>query len=176
MQIHEIFNKYIKYNEATSKYIEETYSKVEGKVLLGVYLRGTDYNTAPRHAKQPLLESIFKKIDYFLKKYTDIEGIFVSSEEEETMHAIQNRYGELVHFSNRLLIKGYKSGQLTPKVFYGDGKNKIQIGKEYLTDIEILSRLKYFISGLSGGSAAVIEKNGLNFIEHHVLFEGFQDK
>lgn len=175
MQIHKMFNKYIKYNDDTSKYIEEAYLKVKGKVLLGVYLRGTDYKTAPGHAKQPLLDSIFEKIDYYLKKYEDIEGLFVSSEEEETLHSIQERYGELVYFTKRLLIKEYKTGQLTPKVFYGDGKNKIQIGTEYLTDIEILSRLKYFVSGLSGGSAAVIEKNGLKFTEYHVLFEGFNN-
>lgn len=175
MQIHEIFNNYIKYNEDTSKFIEDAYSKVEGKVQLGVYLRGTDYKTAPGHAKQPLLESIYKKIDYYLQKHEDIEGLFISSEEEETLVALKKRYGEMVHYQNRLLIKNYKTGQSTPNVFYGDGKDKIQVGTEYLADIEILSRLKYFISGLSGGSAAVIEKNGLKFREHHVLFERFND-
>ena len=175
MQIHEVFNKYIRYNDEISKYIEEEYSKVKGKVLLGVYLRGTDYKNLSGHAMQPTLESIFEKIDYYLKKYEDIEGIFVSTEVEETLHSIQDRYVELVYFSNRFLIKEFKTGQITPKVFYGNGKNKIQIGLEYLIDIEILSRLKYFISGLSGGSAAVIEKNGLKFREHHVIFEGFQD-
>lgn len=175
MQIYEIFNKYIRYNEDIKNYIEEVYSNFEGKVLLGVYLRGTDYKTATGHAKQPLLESIFDKIDYFLSKYEDIQGLFVSSEEEETLFAVKDRYGDLVHYQNRLLIKDYKIGQVTPNVFYGNGKDKIRIGTEYLADIEILSRLKYFLSGLSGGSAAVIEKNGLSFKEYIVLFEGFKD-
>lgn len=175
MQIHEIFNKYIRYNDEISKYIEETYSKVKSKELLGVYLRGTDYKNASGHAKQPSLESIFEKIDYYLKKYEDIEGLFLSTEEEETLHSIQERYGELVYFSKRFLIKEYESGQVTPKAFFGDGKDKIQIGLEYLTDIEILVRLKYFLCGLSNGSVAVIEKNGLKFVEHQVLFEGFND-
>ena len=47
-------------------------------------------------------------------------------------------------------------------------------GREYLADIEILSRLKFFISGINNGSAAVIEKNGNEFIDSRVFFEGMQ--
>ena len=175
LQIHKIFEKYIKYNDITKSYIDKMYSNFEGMVLLGVYIRGTDYKNAPGHAKQPELDNIFKQIDYFLTKYVEIEGIFVSTEEKETLDAIISKYGMLVHYQNRPLIKGYKTGLITPKIFFEDNLNKYKRGMEYLADIEILSRLDYFLCGLSNGSAAVIEKNGLRFKEHLVLFEGYND-
>lgn len=175
LNINEIFNEFIHYNIGTSKYIDEVYSKIQEKNLLGLYLRGTDYKLAKKHPRQPRIEKIFDEIDYFLSKYKEIKGIFVSTEEQETLSMIVARYGDIVYFQNRPRIKEFKEGQIVTNIAFDGVTDKIKTGREYITDIEILSRLNFFLCGLSNGSAAVIEKNGLKFIEYQVMFEGFND-
>lgn len=173
VEIYNIFDRYIHYNTNTIEYINEVYSEIKGKELLGLYLRGTDYKSAKGHAIQPKISLIFDKIDYFLSKYSEIKGIFVSTEEEETLLVIIERYGEIVYYQKRPRIKDFQEGKLAPNISFDGVNDKIRIGREYITDIEILSKLNYFLCGLSNGSAAVIEKNGLKFKEYQVLFEGF---
>lgn len=175
IEVYEIFNYFIHYNEITKNYINEVYSNIQDMKLLGIYIRGSDYDLAKGHAKQPSMDEIFDKVDYFFEKYRDIEGIFVSTEEEETLTAIINRFGKLVHYQKRTRIKDFQDGQVTPAVFFDGLNDKIKIGREYIADIEILSRLDYFLCGLSNGSTAVIERNGLKFREYMVLFKGFNE-
>lgn len=167
-----IFNNEISYNKTTKEHIESLYSEINHLELIGVYLRGSDYKDAKGHHIQPSNQIIFDKIDEFLIKYNNINGIFLSTEEEETLNLYIEKYGKLVYYQNRPRIKGYLTGQITPDISFDGVTDKIRIGREYLADIEILSRLNYFICGISNGSAAVIEKNGLNFIDYFVFFKG----
>lgn len=172
MKINEFFLNKIRYNNLTSKYIEEVYQPIKKLRLLGVFIRGTDYIGAKGHHIQPSLQKIYQKIEYFLKKYEQIQGIYVSTEENEIHMNLIDKYGELVYSQKRPRIKNYKKGQLTPEIAFDRINDRLQVGREYLADIEILSRLDYFISGVNNGSAAVIERNGLKFIEYHVFYEG----
>jgi hypothetical protein len=175
MEIHEIFKDNIKYNKNTADYIEEAYRDITGKNLLGIYLRGTDYNYAKGHAIQPNLQMIYEKIDYFFSKYKEIEGLYVSTEEEETLDNLIEKYGDLVYYQIRPRVINFQEGQITPSFSFDGVSSKIKIGKEYLADIEVLSRLKFFLSGLSNGSAAVVEKNGFIFEEYYIIFDGFRE-
>jgi len=173
--IHEfngIFNNQVHYNRTTKDLIESLYSEINHLELIGVYLRGSDYIELKGHHIQPLNQIIFDKIDEFLIKYNNINGIFLSTEEEATLNLYIEKYGELVYYQKRPRIKEYHMGQITPDISFDGVTDKIRIGREYLADIEILSRLNYFICGISNGSAAVIEKNGLNFKDYYVFFTG----
>jgi hypothetical protein len=175
MEIYEVFKDNIKYNKNTADYIEEVYRDITDKNLLGIYLRGTDYNYAKGHAIQPNLQMIYEKIDYFFSKYKEIEGLYVSTEEEETLDNLKEKYGDLVYYQIRPRVKNFQEGHITPSFSFDGISSKIKIGKEYLADIEVLSRLKFFLCGLSNGSVAVVEKNGFKFEEYYIIFDGFRE-
>ena len=79
----------------------------------------------------------------------------------------------MVYYQTRLRIKNFQEGQVTPSFSYQGDYGKIKIGKEYLADIEVLSRLDYFLSAINNCSTAVLEKNGFKFEEYLIIFDGF---
>jgi hypothetical protein len=143
---------------------------------LGVYVRGTDYNFAKGHNRQPAITEVINAIDEFLLKYEMIEGIYLATEEQTILNYFVSRYSQKIYYQKKKRIEYYSPGQtISPTSSVPYLKEEIILqGREYLADIEILSRLKFFISGLNNGSAAVIEKNGNNFVDSRVFYEGIQ--
>jgi len=176
LQINRIFKKYIQYNDLTSMFIENRISLLQSQNLIGVYVRGTDYSYAPGHHRQPVISKIFDAIDELLEKYVIIDGIYLATEDQTILDSFISRYSDRLFFQKKNRIDCFTPGQrIKPTSSAADSKDEIIMqGREYLADIEILSRLKFFISGINNGSAAVIEKNGNEFIDSRVFFEGMQ--
>jgi hypothetical protein len=169
-----IFNDYIKYNSFTSDYINKVLNQLKRfdmSKTLAVYVRGSDYKSAVGHHIQPDLNEIIEEINRFISAF-EIETIFLSTEETITLDYFIELYGDRVKYQNRERITHYDNNTPTHSVRFNRSEDKFWTALEYLTDIEISSRCSYFISGISSGSVAIIERNGLKFNEFKTFFKG----
>lgn len=172
--INRIFKKYILFNEECAHFIEMKYNLIKDLKLLGVYIRGTDYINAKGHHIQPNINKIINRIDTYLDKYNFIEGIYLVTEDESILSMMIEKYGKTLFYLDKQRISNYSNGKLVTPNMNGVYENKKYLqGLEYLADIEILSKLEYFVSGINNGSAAVIEKNNFQFKDFKVFYEGF---
>lgn len=176
MEYNNIFKNFVKYNSETEAFIEQTILKtgiVDFTNILAVYIRGTDYKEAWGHHQQPTIEEFMIEINTFLNKY-EIFQIFISTEETETLNELISEFGDLIVYQDRPRIMNFNQVIPTPKHNYHRDYNQYKSGLEYLTDIELCSRSNYFICGVSNGSVAIIEKNGLIFKDTKVIYKGIQ--
>jgi hypothetical protein len=147
------------------------FHSIKDKALIGVYIRGTDYLGAKGHHIQPELKDIWEVIDLFLSSY-NVDGIYLATEEEQILNYAISIYGKKLFYQEKSRVNDFIKGKtLTPELSISNS-DKITQGREYLADIEILSRLDYFISGINNGSAAVIERNGLKFKDYSIFYYG----
>ena len=152
------YKSYIRPNKQLLEFSENKYNALinEQDIVLGVLARGTDYliKKPVKENKQPQPKTIMKKVKQYLKKYPEINKIYLATEDDAIFNMFKKEFGEM------LLDNGqyrYKYGKEDQKSFIADMKidredHEYHLGFEYFSSLYILSKCNYFIGGRCSGT------------------------
>lgn len=148
------WSKYCRYSDNTSEYIEKKYTELIGdkKKVLGLLCRGTDYLSLKPygHNMQPTIPQIIEKVGEVMAEY-NCDHIYLATEDQDILDTLIKQYGEKLIFNDVPRVK-YREGKLLYDLYVGQNNDIYQRQLNYLTDLEILSRLNYLIAGKTTGS------------------------
>ena len=134
-----------------AKNIWDRYIKSNEKVL-GVLARGTDYTTLKpsQHPVQPSTDQLISDIKQRFFRY-DI--VFVATEDIDILRAIKEEIGDKV-FYQEPKFQDYKGGFLSDSMC-AYRADVVELGREYLVNMLILSWCDGIIAGRTSGSVGV---------------------
>ena len=151
------YSEYFKFSDEMQTHLDKKFEeKIGNQEVLGILCRGTDYvNLKPvGHSVQPTAEQFIAKTKEVLEKYPNITKIYLATEDKEIYQKFQAEFSNMLISNDQYLFDKTESKALTdikvekPNHFYN-------LGKDYLTSLYILSKLKYFIAGRNNGSLGV---------------------
>jgi hypothetical protein len=169
LYIKNMFKTFIKFNNETTNYFAADMNRcLQGKdKVLGVLMRGTDYiHSKPKgHAIQPDVAVVIKKAEWVISEYK-CTHIYLATEDSDIYAQFTEYFGEIV-FSNdqvRYSAKDFTNDvqwnfQLAETTNY----SKRDMGLQYLSSMNILSKCNCFIGGKCGGIIAT-----------YLMTEGFE--
>lgn len=155
-----LFGKYIHFNKKTKNYIEEKYNSIieNKKNILGVLCRGTDFTLKqpPFHPIQPTTEQVIEKAEEVMKKY-NCSHIFLATEDSDVFKIFSEKFGNKLLYveQRRYSIKEFEKINAISQVKSDTKSDKYKLALDYLSSIYILSKLKFFIGGICGGTQGV---------------------
>ena len=164
-------SQYGSMNSEVVKLLEEDKDRVFGqkKNVLGVSVRGTDYTALkPKgHYVQPELDDVIGKVREYLLTYSQIEGIFLTTEDERIYQRFVQEFGELVFTSNSNRIENYLGdGYITTDM---RENNKYEQGLEYMIEKALLSKCEYLIATRTAGSDYAIVLNNNKYLDKYIF-------
>lgn len=153
----------IKPNTKVKDYLNQEMKIIEGKTVLGILFRGTDYSKGkPKgHPIQPSYEQTIKKIEELLD---EDEYIYLASEEKKIEDLLKQKFPNRVLINKRVYYDieniDYKAERVASLNFEREDDRFLK-GLEYMSSINILSNCNSFLgSGCAGTYVAVIANNG----------------
>lgn len=122
--------------------------------ILGVHVRGTDFNyNLKGHPKPVSFKSYKYYIDLFLNKYK-IEKIFVATDDENAINYFKDIYGhKIIYFRDNFRSTNFDNPFYTPNRRVN---NNLLNGIEVFRDVLTLLECDYFIGSQSNVSYATI--------------------
>lgn len=169
------YQDFVKLNDGTSKYIEDECADVfvNGRRVLGVLCRGTDYVTLRPlgHPVQPTLEQVFSLVETKMVEL-NIDYIYLATEEKSIKEQFDKKFPGKVLVNKRTYYDDYYKNKCTyiREVDFKRENDNYYKGLEYLSSIVILSRCNALIGGNTGGSCAAMFMNNMNY-EYSCLFD-----
>ena len=171
-----LWNECIELNTKMKKtldmYYEKLFKRTQGKKVLGVLLRGTDYVSLQpdNHPIQPSATEMIKIVFDKMKEW-ECEFVFLSTEDEKILQVFKE------YFGTRLIYTDQKRYENTGNKYLASIKSdrendEIKRGEEYLTTIMLLSKCDYLICSKCGGSNVVKMINGDNYKEQITVDKG----
>lgn len=133
-EAHELIQKYIQIRpeilEEVNAFVDQHFTN-QGRII-GIHYRGTDKSS---EAARMSYEQVFERVDHLLNGAQKIEKykIFVATDEEDFVQAIQKRYPGKIVVSN---AERSRDG----KPLHFSDQNKYQMGRSALVDMLLLSR------------------------------------
>ena len=155
---HNFINKYIPIKDEIMKEVSSIMKKLFGysKNILGVKLRGTDYNARKPggHAKQPEVKQVIKDVKEIDEK-NKYDYIFFSTEDELIKQKFIPEFGDKLKLLNSNVVIHYnykkkKKINLNNKI-YGN----LDYTKNYVLNIIILSKCLDIITSKGNGPAVI---------------------
>lgn len=135
---------------------------VQGKIVIGVHVRGTDMQISQTaHSLPPKLEQIIKEIKKIEVDEPD-SLIFLACDEEKTIREFQEIFPGKCFYTNAFRsrndsVVGVHNQNDSRKL------HKYLLGKEVLIDSLCLSKCNYLICGISNVTSAAKLFNNLNY-------------
>ena len=127
--------------------------------VLGVHLRGTDYMTMRpfNHPIQPSPEYAAAHVVDKLKKW-NCNKIFLATEDINIARGFKNYFGDVCIMTNREYVNYYGYNQKIPIGLLNMQRENDYFlkGKEYVTEMVLLSKCNSFITGRTSGSMGVM--------------------
>lgn len=156
-------------NSEINKMIGKEMKQIDIKNKLGVFIRGTDCTSLkPKgHPIQPSFDLLKNKIDDFIFKYKEINGIYLVTEDLKLYQQFKKIYGDFITMSYEDNLIEYKEG----KLLYSTLKNKDRVlqGREYLVRIILLSKCRYLITSITNGSVCALAFNGDQYKDRYIF-------
>lgn len=159
-ELNHLVSKYIHFRPEIQKELDEKVEELRKyRRVLGVHVRGTDMYSAGKQHPVPTGETKdFTKIDAILKEH-NLEGIFLCTDTESTIHLFQEKYGDrLLYTASVRQRDDSQTGVHVDKSLGKQRKNhKYLLGKEVLTDMFLLAHCDVLLCGPSNvGFVAMI--------------------
>lgn len=163
-------------NAETKKYCEEAERTVFGKRkrILGVSMRNAGYALnstfqAPGHPIQPSIELLIKEVRKAIHEW-NADAVFLATEENSNIKRFRKEFGDFLITYPRQRYDGWrKYSKDDPNPLYLPGK-RYQTSLDYLTEMELLSRCRFFMGSITSGVRYAIFRNN-NQYEHLILFD-----
>ena len=156
-----IYNLFFKLKNIEEYEVEK--DKYINNNTLSIHLRGTDKSS---EVTPPDLNFIYKKIDEMLRLYSNIDNIFLATDDIYYVNNLQSRYGDKLRFrkDKKISIDG------GPIHFIED---RTLINRELMIDVYLLSQSKYFLYCFSNVSYLALTLGINNFIKIDCLNTGY---
>lgn len=157
----QIFRKYIRFSEASKKYLEEKKDEIipNNERIVGVLCRGTDYllKKPKNHPIQPNPEDVIEHVAIVMNEY-NCKYVFVATEDEDILEQFKERFGDTLLFVNQKRInkEDMSKVDLIVDITKNNGEDKYIMGLNYLLSTFILSSCTCFIGGRTGGTKGVL--------------------
>ena len=169
----EFIFKHIDFSGRIYDMLEKEAKRIPVEKSVGVFLRGTDYTSKkPQgHPRQPSIEAVMEKINEYIEKYSDIEAIYLVTEDIKYYEILHKQYGELLKIS---FMNNFISGYNGKNYLYKEYKEDVVCrGQEYLCRIILLSQCKYLISSIANGSVVAMAFNGDAYTDKYIFDLGY---
>lgn len=160
-----MYNEFLKDNEETKQYIDREFLTLlngNNENTLGVLVRGTDYNYAIGHPKQPNMIEVAEKVEQYMKGKGkgDYEQIYLATEERKVVKYFEKRFPGRILTNKRIYFDefDFKEQSINEIIIIRENDRYLR-GLEYLSSIRILSKCGGFVGGLCGGSYAAVYMN-----------------
>lgn len=168
-----ICRKYIRLSPAAIEKFEAMKAKYEGRKILGVIVRGTDFvTTRPSgHPIPPTAEQAIKKAREAMRE-KNFDSVYLATEDKRILAKFQDAFGEKLILPDAQYVDyDYSNTGNTGKdrnwmyKYHNDRENdKYLSGMEYLVSILFLSRCEGFIaSGNNGAVGAMLFSEGFKY-------------
>lgn len=172
-----IFNRFVKYNNEVSKYIDAEYNKlVKGKKVVACVMRSTDYTkTKPTgHPKQPSIDEVFCKLDSVMDEY-GIDYIYLATEDGNIADEFKKKFpGKIIENKRRYfneIFDNINADRISAVHFDRENDNYLKM-IEYMSSIDLVSKCDYLVTGLCGGSQMAIYRNGNTYKYSYIFDKG----
>lgn len=155
------FKKIVRINGETKEHIDAKMPKEirEGKRILGVVARGTDYREEAAVKTNKSWRINVVKIDAFIeacdyyKKKLDCDYIFVATEDKEYFERFRERFGEdLLFISQKRVIYNYTDLKFKPVKELLAVKDGKKAGRDYLAIIQSLTECSALLYNVECGA------------------------
>ncbi len=150
-----------------NKYIEKKFDK--NNKILGVHFRGSTYKTARGHAFPATIDLMIKNIDLLMQNY-GYSKIFLVTEEEKYLKALQKKFKDKILFYKSFRMKNLDSYKIYPRK-----NHRYLLGEEILVETLILSKcqgLTYIKSNVISAAIMFAKKK----IKTHEIFFGLNTR
>ncbi|MCG3774476.1 MAG: hypothetical protein JW395_1299 [Nitrospira sp.] len=169
-------SEFIRANITLAPGAEERLSKVhcelfgEGRSVLGVFSRGSDYSALrpAGHPRQPESVDLIAKTRELIAAWHP-DKVFVTTEEQRVVDAFRSAFPGMVITTDRFFITDYDGQTLVPQIDSKRENGKYLSGLEYLVDIYALSNCHYFLGALTCGSKFALAMNGGRYRDKCIL-------
>lgn len=165
-------------NNKVYQYIQrEKQELFDGKSVLGVLCRGTDFITRKPggHPVQPDIDVLIRETERMLVQL-DCDYVYVASEEKQMVnhfkaafpgcvlenrrHYCDEKYYEMADVDINATVAG---------ALYCDEENYYQRGLEYISSMMLLSKCKGLVAGDCGGSEFALCMNDRKYEAYHIF-------
>lgn len=157
-----LWQRYVKLNESTQKYVdaecEELFHR-DFKGVLGVHVRGTDYNNAKGHPIQPKVDDIIHCVKQYMKTER-YKKIYLATEEQKVVQLFKDFFPGIVFVNKSMYYDEFDfSHQWISNASFDREDDRYLQGLEYLSSVVLLSKCAGLVCGLCGGSYAALYFN-----------------
>lgn len=160
-----LYANFIHFSDEANAYIHDEYKNlIEGKKVLGLLYRGTDYTKMRPygHPIQPSLNTFISKVDELIEQWGEFDYIYIATEEKTAVTKLKEKFPNKVLENKRVYYDDLNIDFLFEASF--DRKNDRYLkGLEYLSSMYLLSRCNSFIGGLCAGTYAANFINNTDF-------------
>ena len=150
----QIYKKYIKLNKKTEEYLKESIAPLlSGKRVLGVHVRGTDYNLGIKNHPHVI------SVDEYVAKVRELmstgkyDAVFIATDDKNALDKFREEFGEkLLYYSDV-----FRSDSIMGPHSLEDDRflHRYKLGLEVLRDVYTLAWCDSFVCGMSQVSLAV---------------------
>lgn len=174
-----LYNAFVRPNKQTQDYFDNEYKTIiEGKRVLGVLCRGTDYtaNKPSGHPVQPSVSDVIALVKLKMIEL-DCKWIYLATEEHGILEQFESAFPEQIlvnkrkYFDEFYKIRKEKGENARISwVSFDREKDSYYKSLEYFSSINILSKCTALIAGNCGGSRTALYLNN-NKYEYWYLFD-----
>ncbi len=148
-----LYSKYIRFKPEVADYIyKQGQSVLKGKNVLGVHVRGTDFNKGYlNHAKAVSIDQYIEATKQALEE-GQYDSIFLATDEEAALERFQREFGSRLTYYSDILRS--RNGEALHFSENARENHKYLLGLEVLRDVMSLASCSGLIAGLSNVSLA----------------------
>lgn len=154
----EICKKYIKFSQPVIDGLEREKTKLVGKKVIGVYLRGTDYVALRPHAHpiQPEPEMVIAKTQEFMNT-KGYNAVYLTTEDKRILAKFRDAFGESLILTDREYVDfDYDSKEYATMYSTHRTNDKYLQGLEYLVSMLLLRECQGLITSIASGPTGLI--------------------
>ncbi len=142
---------------------------IQGKRILGIIVRGSDYTIAKGHAKQASIEELIQRAGAMVRN-DGYEFIFLSTEDADIYERFQSVFGDILLSVNQKRVRAADFNKEKPTVPYVVPKEETEkLMVDYFTSIYCISRCTALLaSGYCAGVSMAIDMNKGAYEETYV--------
>lgn len=152
-----ICKKSIRFNKTVENRLQKEKLIFQGKRILGVLCRGTDYvSMRPKgHPIQPSAEMVMDKVDQTLKK-ENFDAVYLVTEDWKIVSAFKQKYGSKLLLSKQDYIEYDYDKRNYLAAYYEDKQDGYNRGLDYLIALLLLIDCNGLITTMTSGSVGVM--------------------
>ena len=172
-----LYARFARLNAQTHDYAkQEAENLLQGRKVLGVLCRGTDYTaTRPKeHPVQPEPTQIMERVREVYRQ-GGYDHIYLATEDGEYDRLFRKEYGDRLLINKRNYYDQVFSDQNLKRIIHVhfDRKDDDYLkGLEYISSLQILAHCDGLVAGNCGGTQAAVLWNGDRYREAHVFDAG----